>query len=378
MLNKILSSVFLIFLYFGYSIQSSTNQLDLINYIYNDDSCNFNILPIENDELKEDIKKCDDIINEVLLKTEEKTINFHGKIHISSAIFDKLNEKTYNNDVTENIMTQISTLLNNYRNKIDSWEIRDDLITNNYIITWINEMNNEKNHETSKSPIILHEENIYFTPYYKLLKKIFILGNNVDQKLNLIYHHDVDLNSFNYEVDIQKISIIHQMTQHLIEEYIPISQFEFEFIISNDNNVQTTEDDIFQFITNLKLFTNINIPLNFLISNKKDHHELDFDRFLQKCHKYNINCTFSFTDSIDNYNSENVYNVFDINYNNNLSSVSKIKTITTQFQKRDKLNLNYMVSYYLNSTNTVETNTYTFNMETQKLQDVQNMTYSEM
>ncbi|ORX47298.1 hypothetical protein BCR36DRAFT_413649 [Piromyces finnis] len=371
MLNNIVLSVFLILSYFGYSIQNTINQRNVVNYIYNDDKCDFNILPI-NTELNENIEKCNDIINNVLIKKEEgKEIKFHGKIHISSSVFEHINEKTFHQDVFENIISQISMLLNNYRNKIYTWDVSDDLITNYYITSLIKEVNQED----AKSPIILNEENIYLTPYYNLLKKIFIIGNSLDQKMNINYHQSIDLDSFNYEEGIQKLSILNQIVHNLMEESIPIKQLQFEFFTSNEKDIHNKYEKAFQFISNLKLFSNLNIPLYFLIPNKDNHH--DFDRFFQKCHKNNIKCAFSITSSIDNYSSEIAYNIFENDYNNNMSSYfnSSVNVITSQFYKRDSINLNYNISYYSIDNKNIESSIYSYNTQSRKLNNIPDMTY---
>eukprot|EP00833_Pecoramyces_ruminatium_P012352 jgi/Orpsp1_1/1186384/evm.model.d7180000050153.1 len=247
MLNQFILGFLFIVSYFGSSLQNNINSSNVISYVYQEKSCQFNVLSTT-EELNNNIKQCDDIILKELSKNEDKNnINFHGKIHISSTVFERISLKDFGEKDIEEIISQISTLLNNYRNHIFSWDIYDDLIISNEVSEWIDKLSSDEK-EVYRSPIILNEENPYFNPYYDLLKRIMVMGIGVDKRITMNYQQSINLSKFNYDEDIQKLSIIYQMIHRLLDEMVPVTslQFNFDSIFSevkkNDKDENTKEE----------------------------------------------------------------------------------------------------------------------------------------
>jgi len=376
--------------YIGKSFQNKINSSDssnIINYIYQDENCQFNILSTTED-LNKNIKQCDDIILKELNKNEDKNIvNFHGKIYISSSIFEKVSHNKWSNEDTEKINNQISMILRNYRNKILSWDISDDLIYNESVKEWVEKLDANKP-EVSKSPIILNEDNHYFNPYYNLLKNIIVIGNSIDKHITINYQQTINPSSFNYENDIQKLSIVYQMVHRLLEEMVPMNslQFKFSFNLSSSSNEKEKEeekeiisDSVFHFISNLKIFSNLKTNIDFLIPNNEKVRAIEFDRFIQICHKNSIKCQFSLVESIKNYKSIVSFNFYNNDYNSNMSSYfnSTLDIINSKIYKRDNFDSrSYNITFSMNDSE--DSKVYEYNYDLYKLEDFPEFTYNDL
>eukprot|EP00833_Pecoramyces_ruminatium_P000421 jgi/Orpsp1_1/1174453/evm.model.c7180000050154.1 len=400
MLNQFILGFLFIVSYFGSSLQNNINSSNVISYVYQEKSCQFNVLSTT-EELNNNIKQCDDIILKELSKNEDKNnINFHGKIHISSTVFERISLKDFGEKDIEEIISQISTLLNNYRNHIFSWDIYDDLIISNEVSEWIDKLSSDEK-EVYRSPIILNEENPYFNPYYDLLKRIMVMGIGVDKRITMNYQQSINLSKFNYDEDIQKLSIIYQMIHRLLDEMVPVTslQFNFDSIFSevkkNDKDENTKEEknmdskaiseSIYHFISNLKMFSNLKTNIVFNIPNNKEVQNIEFDRFIQKCHKNNIQCKFSLIESIHNYKSIISYNLYDNDYNSNMSSYfnSTMNIINSKFYKRDTVNsVPFNITYYMKSDSednqSANSEVYDYAIDLYKFPELQELSYNSM
>jgi len=354
MLNKIIFSFLLLFAYIKHSLQTSINHnTNTINYSYYDNNCEFIVYPkFDEDTLKNEIGKCENAIKDIFNQYEGKEINFHGKIRISSSVFDLLNKNEYIDDVTENILSQISILMYNFHNTIFLWDIVDDLITNEYVIQWIEKMNKDNDgddNNNGRSPIILNDENTFITPYFELLKELFTLGNSTDKHVQITYNHSINLDTFNYNTDIEKLSIIHQIANRLQSELIPIQTLQFQLLFDDTKakeNVEKVDKLIYQFISKVQMFSNLNTEFIFLIPNYDNIKSIDFSRYIQKCRKMLNHCLFSLEETIEHYNPEITYKLNDINSKIMSSYFSpNLNIITTQLHKRDIISDFYEITY---------------------------------
>ncbi|KAG4092587.1 hypothetical protein H8356DRAFT_950382 [Neocallimastix lanati (nom. inval.)] len=278
-------------------------------------------------------------------------------------------------------------ILRNYRNKILSWDISDDLIYNESVKEWVEKLDANKP-EVSKSPIILNEDNHYFNPYYNLLKNIIVIGNSIDKHITINYQQTINPSSFNYENDIQKLSIVYQMVHRLLEEMVPMNslQFKFSFNLSSSSNEKEKEeekeiisDSVFHFISNLKIFSNLKTNIDFLIPNNEKVRAIEFDRFIQICHKNSIKCQFSLVESIKNYKSIVSFNFYNNDYNSNMSSYfnSTLDIINSKIYKRDNFDSrSYNITFSMNDSE--DSKVYEYNYDLYKLEDFPEFTYNDL
>jgi len=382
MLNKLIPSfLLLLFSYIRFSLQSSIDpNTNIINYSYYDKDCEFIVFPRNDDRLRKQIGKCDNVVEDLNYKYKGKEINFHGKIHISSTIFELINTGQLDSKTTYHIISQISKLFNHYHNSIYSWDINDDLITNDYVTHWIEKMNRKDSQKGGvKSPVLSNNENTYITPYLELLRKIFVLENSVNKRLHLNYRHSVNLDTFNEEVDTQKLGIIHQMIQQFQS---PPTALQFQFLFGDRKGglaeVSEMENQIYQFIANMKIFSNLNLDLVFLLNNFEHTRYMDFDRYFQKCQKNFNRCTFSFMETVQNYNPEVSYNFHDINRNVMASYYnSNINILKTQFQKRDTVVDMFNITF-CDSKGKTETKTLPYDSKSYKFETLEELTYKSI
>jgi len=382
MLNKLIPSFLLLFSYFRVALQSSvdSNTNNVINYSYYDKDCEFIVFPCNDERLKKEIGKCDEVVEDLSNKYKGKDINFHGKIHISSSIFEHINANKLDSETINHVLSQISKLFNHYHDIIFSWDISDDLITNSYVTQWIEEMN-EKDSEmdSEKSPVLLDNEHSWITPYFDLLRKIFVLENSVNKRLHLNYRHSVNLDTFNEEMDTQKLGIIHQMIKQFQS---PPTSLQFQFLFSDKKKVaeipQKIEKRIYRFISNMRIFSNLNLNLVFFLTNSETTRNLDFDRYFHKCQKNFNRCTFSFLETIQNYNPEISYNFNDINRNVMTSYYnSNINVLRTQFKKRDTISNSFEITF-CDKQGKIDTKTFQYDDKLYKFETLEELTYKSM